>query len=101
MVIQKDDSSTIEFSYVQPDLETQSFARDDVEPRMIDDNLIQDEKRETSVEDYNPIDDAVEQYDDFIDEYESDEPNLVNDDSEDGANDVHSDNDDVLENYVD
>ncbi|KAL2495300.1 hypothetical protein Fot_39057 [Forsythia ovata] len=100
MVIQEDDSSTIQFSYVQPDLETQSFARDDVEPIMLDDNLIQNEKRATSVEDYDPIDDA-EQYEDFIDEYENDEPDLDNDDSEDGANEDHSDDDDVLENDTD
>ncbi|KAL2549934.1 Uncharacterized protein Fot_11464 [Forsythia ovata] len=94
MVIQEDDSSTIQFSSVQPDLETQSFARDDVEPIMLDDNLIQNEKRATSVEDYDPIDDA-EQYEDFIDEYENDEHDLDNDDSEDGANEDHSDDDDV------
>ncbi|KAL2501373.1 hypothetical protein Fot_35221 [Forsythia ovata] len=88
------------FSFVQPDLETQSFACDDVEPIMLDDNLIQNEKRITSFEDYDPIDDA-EQYEDFIDEYENDEPNLDNDDSEDGANDDHNDDNDVLENDAD
>ncbi|KAL2551938.1 hypothetical protein Fot_05557 [Forsythia ovata] len=54
----------------------------------------------TSVEDYDPIDDA-EQYEDFVDEYENVEPNLDNDDSEDGENDDHSDYDDVLENDAD
>ncbi|KAL2553199.1 putative late blight resistance protein-like protein R1A-10 [Forsythia ovata] len=54
----------------------------------------------TSVEDYDPIDD-VEQYEDFIDEYQNDEPNLDNDDSEDGANEDHSDDYDVLENDAD
>ncbi|KAL2472459.1 hypothetical protein Adt_40595 [Abeliophyllum distichum] len=97
MVIQEDDSSTIHFSSVQPDLETQSFARDDVEPIMLDYNLIQNEKIATSLEDYDLIDDD-EQYEDFIDEYENNEPNLDNDDSEDGVNDYHSDDDDVLEN---
>ncbi|KAL2520892.1 Uncharacterized protein Fot_24815 [Forsythia ovata] len=91
MVI-KEDSSNNQFSSVQPDLETQSFAHDDVEPIMLDDNLIQ-KKGATSVEDYDPIDDA-EQYDDFIDEYENDEPNLDNDDSQDGASEDHSDDDD-------
>ncbi|KAL2514498.1 Uncharacterized protein Fot_28469 [Forsythia ovata] len=100
MVIQEDDTSTIQFSSVQPDLETQSFARDNVEPIMLNDNLIQNEKIATSLEDYDPIDDD-EQNEDFIDEYENDEPNLDNDDSHDGANDDHSDDDDVLENDTD
>ncbi|KAL2551672.1 hypothetical protein Fot_05291 [Forsythia ovata] len=100
MVIQEDYSSTIQFSSVQPDLETQSFARDDVEPIILYDNLIQNEKRATSLEDYDPIDDH-EQYEDFVDEYQNVEPNLDNDDSEDGSNDDHNDYDDVLENNAD
>ncbi|KAL2506665.1 hypothetical protein Adt_22286 [Abeliophyllum distichum] len=93
-------AKTYEQIVIQPDLETQSFAHDDVEPIMLDDNLIQNRKRATSVEDYDPIDKA-EQYEEFIDEYENDEHNLDNDDSEDGANDNDSDDDDVLENDAD
>lgn len=64
-------SSTVQFNSVQLDLEAQSFARDDVEPIMLDDNIVQNEKRTTSVEDYESIDD-IKWYDDFMDEYEND-----------------------------
>lgn len=45
MVVQEDNSSTIQFSSVQSDLETQSFVHDDIEPIMIDDTLLQNEKK--------------------------------------------------------
>ncbi|KAL2526535.1 hypothetical protein Adt_11589 [Abeliophyllum distichum] len=89
LFMQEADSSTVQFNSVQPDLEAQTFARTDVEPITIEDDVVQRANHAV----HNDFIQELEECDDSVEKYEKDELNLDDVDSEDDVfeNDDNSD----------